>query len=900
MTAGINSTPTSAQVREKFLSFFESKGHHRVRSAPIVIKNDPTLMFTNAGMNQFKDWFLGNEPPRYKRVVDTQKCLRVSGKHNDLEEVGVDTYHHTMFEMLGNWSFGDYFKKEAIEWAWELLTKEYGLDKDRLYVTVFEGDEKEGLAFDQDSYNEWKKWIPEDRILKGNKKDNFWEMGDTGPCGPCSEIHIDLRPNGERTAKDGKLLVNNDDPQVIEIWNNVFMEFNRKADGSLEKLPAQHVDTGMGFERLCRAIEGKSSNYDTDVFMPLIRFIEQCAHKKYGFGSSREDIAMRVLADHIRAISFCIADGQLPSNTGAGYVIRRILRRAVRYGFQFLGFREPVLFRLCAVLAENFKNVFPELKQQEEFVARVIREEEHAFLRTLSAGIQKLNAFIDTRRADENLASKYNVSGTEIKKAIDNKLLPGAFAFELFDTCGFPIDLTRLIAKEQGWGIDYDGFTQLLAQQKTRSRKATELTTDDWQVLQPEEPTKFLGYDALDADVRIMKYRKVKAKGKEQYQLVFNQTPFYPEGGGQVGDTGVLSSDAGNIRIINTVKENNLIIHIAHDLPADVHAAFHASVDAHKRHLTEDNHSATHLLHAALRKVLGTHVQQKGSLVNADYLRFDFSHFSAMTDDEIAQVEHLVNEKIRQNIRLDEKRSVPIKEAEQMGAMMLFGEKYGESVRVITFGENYSRELCGGTHVKATGQIGLFKIVSESAVAAGVRRIEAITADAAEAWMNEQSRLVNDLKEMLKAKDIIKSVEQLVTEKNELQKKLAAFESRMTQEVKQSLKSKIISRDGINLLVSAVEISSADQLKNLSFELKNETENLVCVLGAVVNDKPLLSIIISENVVSEKKLNAGNMVKELAREIQGGGGGQPFYATAGGNKKEGLDAALEKARNLLS
>lgn len=883
---------TAAEVRDTFLKFFESKGHTIVPSAPIVVKNDPTLMFTNAGMNQFKDWFLGNEPAKYKRVVDTQKCLRVSGKHNDLEEVGVDTYHHTMFEMLGNWSFGDYFKKEAIEWAWELLTEVYKLPKDRLYVTVFEGDAKEGLAFDQEAFDNWKLWIDESRILNGNKKDNFWEMGDTGPCGPCTEIHIDLRSDAERKAVDGKTLVNNDHPQVIEIWNNVFMEFNRKADSSLEKLPAQHVDTGMGFERLVRAIEGKTSNYDTDVFVPTIQFIEKHSGVKYAFSDSKQDIAMRVMADHIRAICFAIADGQLPSNNGAGYVIRRILRRAVRYQYQFLNLKEPFMCKLAEIIADSFKNVFPELYAQKDFVVKVIREEEMSFLRTLDVGINKL----------ESIMAKTKQMGEVFERSFADSTIQkinGPTAFELFDTYGFPLDLTRLIASENGFLVDEIGFDVELQQQKNRSRKATELTTDDWVVVGEENPTVFLGYDQVEAEVSIIKYRKVKAKGKESYQLVFNQTPFYPEGGGQVGDTGFISNANEKVEIFDTKKENNLIIHFTNALPENVEASFTATVDTTKRRLTESNHSATHLLHAALRSVLGTHVQQKGSLVNNEYLRFDFSHFAAMTAEEIAKVEHIVNQKVRENIILDERRNVPIAEAQTMGAMMLFGEKYGESVRVITFDEKYSRELCGGTHVKATGQIGYFKITSESAVAAGVRRIEAITADGAEAYVNDLQHTVTGIKNLLSTTDLVKSVSQLMDDKAELLKKLEVFENEKTVQVKGNLKSEIRNSNGINVLVARVEISSAEQLKNLSFQLKGEVDNLFCVLGCVLNGKPMLSVIISDNLVADQKLHAGNIVKSLAKEIQGGGGGQPFYATAGGNNVNGLDAALEIAKGIV-
>jgi alanyl-tRNA synthetase len=887
---------TSGEIRNQFLKFFEGKGHTIVPSAPIVVKNDPTLMFTNAGMNQFKDWFLGNENPKYKRVVDTQKCLRVSGKHNDLEEVGVDTYHHTMFEMLGNWSFGDYFKKEAIEWAWELLVDVYKLPKDRLYVTVFEGDAKEGLAFDQEAFDNWKLYIAEDRILNGNKKDNFWEMGDTGPCGPCSEIHIDLRPDAERALVDGKTLVNNDHPQVIEIWNNVFMEFNRKADGSLEKLPAQHVDTGMGFERLVRAIEGKTSNYDTDVFVPTIQFIEKHSGVKYQFSDSKQDIAMRVMADHIRAISFAIADGQLPSNNGAGYVIRRILRRAVRYQYQFLGIKEPFMCQLTLLIADSFKNVFPELHAQKDFVSKVIKEEELSFLRTLEDGINKINRHIN------NLNLEFYIQNDGLVNS--NQILEGGFCFLLYDTFGFPIDLTKLIASEYGWSIDEEGFQKALAEQKARSRKATELTTDDWvETLHAtslqQAQTIFLGYDQTEAEIQIVKYRKVKAKGKESYQLVFNQTPFYPEGGGQIGDTGFINNANEKIAIVDTKKENNLIIHFTESLPENVEAIFTASVDGAKRKLTENNHSATHLLHAALRQVLGTHVAQKGSLVNNDNLRFDFSHFSAMTKEEIAQVEQIVNQKIRENISLDERRNVPIEEAQTMGAMMLFGEKYGDSVRVITFDDQYSRELCGGTHVKATGQIGLFKIVSESAVAAGVRRIEAITADEAQNLVDSWQLTVDSLSKTLNTKDIVKSVEQLMTEKADLLKKLEVFENEKTVALKNELKGKIVSKESTNQLIQLITISNAEQLKNLSFQLKTEVENLFCVLGCVLNEKPMLSVIISDNLVKEKGLNAGNIIKELAKEIKGGGGGQPFYATAGGNDINGLQAALEKAKLLV-
>lgn len=862
----------SSEIRQKFLDFFASKGHHIVPSAPIVVKNDPTLMFTNAGMNQFKDWFLGNEEPKYKRVADTQKCLRVSGKHNDLEEVGVDTYHHTMFEMLGNWSFGDYFKKEAIEWAWELLTKEYGLPSDRLYVTVFEGDAKENLPFDQEAYDNWCLWIDKERILNGNKKDNFWEMGDTGPCGPCTEIHIDLRTDAERAATPGKDLVNNDHPQVIEIWNNVFMEFNRKADGSLEKLPAQHVDTGMGFERLCRAIEGKQSNYDTDVFTPYLKFLEENCGVKYG-ATEKTDIAMRVLADHIRTITFAIVDGQLPSNGGAGYVIRRILRRAVRYYYSFLNTREPLLYKMVALVGASFADIFPEVKEKKAFIENVVKEEELAFLRTLENGIKRL----ERHQGDIN----------------------GEVAFELFDTYGFPIDLTQLLAREQNKAVDLPGFEANLQKQKERSRKATALETEDWVVLEENDQIKFIGYDVLEAEVKITRYRKVKAKGKEQFQLVFNQTPFYAESGGQVGDTGVIESANEKIEILDTQKENNLIIHVAKQLPQNPEALFYARVNVSNRQLTTANHSATHLLHAALREVLGSHVEQKGSLVNPEYLRFDFSHFKGMSQEELKAVETRVNQKIRENIALDEKRDLPLAEAKALGAMALFGEKYGEKVRVITFDPNYSVELCGGTHVKATGEIGLFKLSSEAAVAAGVRRIEALTAENAEAETRNESEALAQIKEQLKAKDVVKAVEALLQEKQQLQKRLEQLEGEKTQALKAELKKLVRTENGLNILIEKIEVANADQLKNLSFQLRSEIENLFCFLVCEFGSKPFLSLIVSDNLVKDKNLHAGNLVKQLAKHIQGGGGGQPFYATAGGNNSQGLNEALNEAKRFI-
>ncbi len=867
------STLTSAQIRQAFLDFFESKGHTIVPSAPIVVKNDPTLMFTNAGMNQFKDIILGNVAPFATRVANTQKCLRVSGKHNDLEEVGVDTYHHTMFEMLGNWSFGDYFKEEAIAWAWELLTEVYKLPKDRLYVTVFEGDAKENLAFDQDAYDYWKKWIAEDRILRGNKKDNFWEMGETGPCGPCSEIHIDLRSEEERKKVDGKSLVNESHPQVIEIWNNVFMEFNRKADYSLEPLPAKHVDTGMGFERLCMAMQVKISNYDTDVFMPTIRFIEEVSGVKYGT-AEKTDIAMRVVADHIRAISFTIADGQLPSNNKAGYVIRRILRRAVRYCFTFLNIKEPFLYKLVALISAQFKNVFPELHAQEDFVARVINEEEASFLRTLDMGIRKFEAY----------------TGNPIA---------GDFAFELYDTYGFPIDLTQLMARENNKSVDMDGFTACMEQQKNRSRQATAMSTDDWTIVRDEDTVEFVGYEELECPAEILRYRKIKKGNKEQYQLVLSRTPFYAESGGQVGDTGVIEANGKSVHITDTQKENNLIVHFCDKLPENPEAQFTARVNFNRRSLITKNHSATHLMHAALRKVLGTHVAQKGSLVNEEYTRFDFSHFAKVSDEELAQIEKIVNEQIRRNIALNEQRNVPIKVAQESGAMALFGEKYGEFVRVITFDRNYSVELCGGTHVKATGEIGYFKIVGESSVAAGVRRIEAITADGAEAWLNEQISALDKVKELVKnPKDIVKGVETILQENDTLRKQLESLMHEKAKQVKAELLKKIVENGGVSMLVEQVDLN-ADAIKNISFELKQQINNLFCVLGSNVDGKPHLSVIISDTLVADKSLNATQIIRDLAKEIQGGGGGQPFYATAGGKNPDGLSKALERAKGIL-
>ena len=878
----------SKSIRKKFLDFFKAKEHQIVRSAPLVNKDDPTLLFTNAGMNQFKDYFLGHKTAQSPRVADTQKCLRVSGKHNDLEEVGMDTYHHTLFEMLGNWSFGDparpaggYFKKEAIAWAWELLVEEYKLPADRLYVTVFGGDKGDGLPVDQEAYDHWKNILDEDRILHGSKKDNFWEMGDTGPCGPCSEIHIDLRPEEEIKDLPGKELVNRDHPLVVEVWNLVFMEFNRLASGELETLPAKHVDTGMGFERLCMAVQNKSSNYDTDIFTPLINFIEGHTGKKYG-EDEKIDIAMRVIADHCRAIAFAITDGQLPSNTGAGYVIRRILRRGVRYAFTFLGIKEPFIFKLIPILTEQFEEVFPEIKTQQAFVMKVIEQEEASFLRTLDNGLRILGS---------------------IKKDLDSKgekIVPGSVAFELYDTYGFPLDLTSLIARESGFGVDEKAFQQEMQKQKTRSKADAAKETGDWVIVGEADETEFTGYDALETQAKILKYRSIKQKGKEVYQLVLDRTPFYAESGGQVGDTGTLTSGEDEVHVIDTKKENNLIVHFVNKLPVDKEGVFMAKVNARKRALTMSNHSATHLLHAALRKVLGEHVEQKGSLVNDKLLRFDFSHFQKMTPDEVSEVEKIVNRKIRENIVLDEQRNVPIEEAKKMGAMALFGEKYGDFVRVIIFDSDYSVELCGGTHVPATGNIGWFKVISEGSIAAGTRRIEAVTAEAAEDYMNSQQALVEELKELLKKpKDLKGAVGTLLQQKTQLEKEVEALHNAQAQDLKQDLIAGAVAGNGVRSIIGKVKLPGADALKQLSFALKNEVEDLFMVLAADVAGKPQIAVAIADNIVKDKGLNAGNIVRDLAKEIQGGGGGQPFFATAGGKDINGLDRVVEKAKSIL-
>ena len=869
---------TSAEIRQQFLDFFASKQHHVVPSAPIVVKNDPTLLFTNAGMNQFKDYFLGNRKPEFPRVADTQKCLRVSGKHNDLEEVGVDTYHHTMFEMLGNWSFGDYFKKEAIAWSWELLTEVYKIEKDRLYVSIFQGDEKEGLPRDDEAYNEWKKVIAEDRILPFGKKDNFWEMGDTGPCGPCTEIHVDCRSDEDRKKVPGSTLVNGDDPQVIEIWNNVFIQFNRLKDGSLEPLPSRHVDTGMGLERLVRVLQGKQSNYDTDVFSGTIAAIEKITGKKYLQDDSKQSVAFRVLSDHLRAIAFTIADGQLPSNNGAGYVIRRILRRAVRYYYTYLDYKQPLLFQLLPLLADQFEKVFPELHNQREFVGKVVKEEEDAFLKTLDKGLKRIDDIIAT----------------------SGKQIGGKAAFELFDTFGFPIDLTRLIASERNLGIDEAGFEAEMQQQKNRSRAAGAVDTEDWINVIESGSNEFVGYDTIEIKSRLLKYRKVKSKGKEAYQLVLEATPFYAESGGQAGDTGTLSFDGEVIQVVDTKKENNLIIHFTEKLPANPAAGILAKVDEKKRQATAVHHSATHLLHAALRKVLGNHVAQKGSLVNEDYLRFDFSHFAKVTDEEIAQIEDIVNEKIRENIPV-QIREMNKDEAVKLGAMALFGEKYGDIVRVVMMDPHYSIELCGGTHVGATGELGLFKIIHETAVAAGVRRIEAISGKAASAYVNEQASQLRSIRDVLKApKDLVKSVENLISDNNELRKRIESLEAKQLVAIRQELLAKKEQLGNVQFIGAVVEVGSADALKKLCFELKNQLQHYFVVLAANVEGKPQVAILIDEALSAEKNLEAPRLIKEhVAGLIKGGGGGQKTLATAGGQDASNLPKVIEVLRNLV-
>ena len=869
---------TSKEIRSQFLNFYKEKEHKIVPSAPMVIKDDPTLMFTNAGMNQFKEFFLGNSIAKNPRVVDTQKCLRVSGKHNDLEEVGKDTYHHTMFEMLGNWSFGDYFKEEAISWAWELLTEVLKIDKDCLYVSVFEGSkDADNLALDTEAYDLWKAIVPEDRIILGNKKDNFWEMGDQGPCGPCSEIHVDIRSAEEKAKVSGASLVNADHPQVVEIWNLVFMQYNRKADGTLEPLPAKHVDTGMGFERLCMVLQGVQSNYDTDVFKPIIREIETITNSKYG-KDEETDIAIRVIADHIRAVSFSIADGQLPSNTGAGYVIRRILRRAVRYGFTFLNTKEPFMYRLVSVLTENMGEAFPELKEQRQLIENVIKEEEHSFLKTLEQGLVLLDQVIA------------NVKGKEVD---------GRKAFELYDTYGFPIDLTALILSEKGLSLDEKGFEAAMQEQKNRSKSASEISKDDWEVLSGDLEQEFVGYDVLEANVKLVKYRKVTSKkAGEQYQLVFNLTPFYPEGGGQVGDKGYLEMPNGDVvYILDTKKENNEIIHFTKNLPSDTSGTFKAVVDRKQRERTQANHTATHLLHQALREILGTHVEQKGSAVHSKYLRFDFSHFSKVTPEELREVENFVNARIDGQLPFVEQRNIPMEDALKEGAMALFGEKYGDAVRTVRFGQ--SIELCGGTHVKNTSEIWHFKIKSEGAVASGIRRIEAITSDAVKDFYADNDRVLVDIKSLLNnAQDPVKAVSNLQDENVKLKKEVEALLKDKAKNLKGDLKNELEDVNGVQFLAKKIDLDAAG-IKDLSFEMGQNQDNLFLLFGTEQNGKALLSCYISKELVTSKDLNAGTIVRELGKFIQGGGGGQPFFATAGGKKPEGIDEALAKAKEYL-
>ncbi|WP_374329318.1 alanine--tRNA ligase [Soonwooa sp.] len=866
---------TSQEIRQQFLDFFKSKEHLIVPSAPIVLKDDPTLMFSNSGMTQFKDYFLGYKEPKASRIADTQKCLRVSGKHNDLDDVGRDTYHHTMFEMLGNWSFGDYFKKEAIDWAWELLTKVYGIPKENLYVTIFEGDASENLDRDTEAYDFWKAHIDESRIINGNKKDNFWEMGASGPCGPCSEIHVDLRSAEEKAKISGLELVNNDHPQVVEIWNLVFMQYNRKADGSLENLPAKHIDTGMGFERLCMALQHKESNYDTDVFTPLIAKVEELSGKKYtGILTDEKDIAIRVVVDHIRAVSFAIADGQLPSNNGAGYVIRRILRIGISYAYRFLGMKEAFLHQLVDVLKNQMGATFPEIVKQETLVTEVIKEEEISFLRTIENGLVRVQKLI------EQTISK------------GEKVLPSEEVFELYDTYGFPDDLTRIIAEEKGLTIDEAGFEAELQKQKQRSKKDSAAKVYDWVVLE-EKPETFVGYDKTENEVVITRYRKIENKDGEFYQIVLDNTPFYPEGGGQVGDKGTIENAVENIEVLETKKENNLIISLIKELPKDVSAVFYAKVNSADRRNSQGNHSGTHLLHEALRDVLGTHVEQKGSYVGPDYLRFDFSHFSKMNEEELALVEEKVNDKIKENIALQEFRNIPIQEALDKGAMALFGEKYGDNVRMIQFGS--SKELCGGTHVKSTGEIGHFKLVSEASAAAGIRRIEAISGDKAQEYYQSLENQISELSQLLKSKDVLKSVEKLMEENHLLKVELDAFKKEKAKGEISDWKNAYEQKGDKQLLVKKTSLDAAS-VKDIVFELKREIPNSVTIILSDADGKPMITVGVSADL--ESNYQAGTIVKDLAKEIQGGGGGNPGFATAGGKNLDGLENAYQKALGL--
>ena len=868
----------SQEIRSKFLSFFEGKQHLIVPSAPMVLKDDPTLMFVNSGMAPFKEYFLGNAEPKKNRISDSQKCLRVSGKHNDLEEVGYDTYHHTLFEMLGNWSFGDYFKKEAIAWAWELLTEVYGIDKDILYVTVFEGsDDADKLKMDTEAYDIWKQYISEDRILKGNKKDNFWEMGDQGPCGPCSEIHVDIRSKEERAKVDGKTLINMDHPHVVEVWNLVFMEYNRRANGSLEALPNKHIDTGMGFERLCMVLQGVQSNYDTDVFTPIIREIETITDKKYG-KNEEVDVAIRVISDHVRAVAFSIADGQLPSNTGAGYVIRRILRRAVRYGFTFLDKKEPLIYRLVDVLSKKMGDAFPELKAQKQLIENVIKEEEASFLRTLDQGLVLLNRIVEETKGD-------TVSGEK--------------AFELYDTYGFPIDLTALILSEKNLKLDEKGFKEELEKQKKRSRSASETSTEDWTILIEDDVEEFIGYDTLEANVRITRYRKVTSKKDgEMYQLVFNLTPFYAEGGGQIGDKGFLEDISGNVvYILDTKKENNVIIHFTKELPEHINESFKAVVNNEHRALSSSNHTATHLLHQALRTILGEHVEQKGSLVKPKSLRFDFSHFSKVTPEQLQEIEDFVNARIEGKLPLEEERNIPMEKAIEEGAMALFGEKYGDTVRTIRFGN--SIELCGGIHVENTSDIWHFKIVSEGAVAAGIRRIEGITNKAVKDYFSENNAAYLEMKGLLNnAKEPLKALENLQDENNDLKKQIEGLLKDKAKNIIGELKNELTEINGVHFLAKKLDLD-ASGIKDVCFDLGSQFDNLVLLFGAENDGKAILSCYISKELVASKGLNAGTIVRELGKHIQGGGGGQPFFATAGGKNPAGIEAALEAAKGYL-
>lgn len=868
------------EIRQTFLDFFAQKGHQIVPSAPIVVKNDPTLMFTNAGMNQFKDFFLGNKPATIKRIANSQKCLRVSGKHNDLEEVGVDTYHHTMFEMLGNWSFGDYFKEEAIAWAWELLTVYYKLPKDRLYVTIFEGDKGDNLNKDGEAFDFWTKWIAKDRIIEASKKDNFWEMGETGPCGPCSEIHVDLRSEEDRAKVDGRTLVNQDHPQVVEIWNLVFIQFNRQKDGSLVSLPDKHVDTGMGFERLCMALQEKHSNYDTDVFMPIIKKISQLTENPYG-KTEKIDIAIRVISDHIRAIVFTINDGQLPANTGAGYVVRRILRRAVRYAYSYLNYKQPLLHQLVGTLLAQFADFYPELKKNKSFIEEVILEEEASFLRTLASGLKRLQQ-IEQQTIDKKQA-----------------LVNGTAVFELYDTFGFPIDLTRLIVGEKGLSIDEAGFELAMEAQKERARAATKIDTGDWVKLSNHPQCTFVGYDTLTTTSQIIRYRKVSQKKKTFYQLVLDQTPFYAESGGQVGDVGYLKFGEEKVSIVDTKRENDLIIHLVKKLPKDVLAPCQAVVNASKRQLTCNNHTATHLLHAALRTVLGEHVHQKGSLVSPDYLRFDFSHFAKLDAKQLHEIEMIVNQKVMENIALEELRNIPIEQAKEMGAMALFGEKYGNTVRVIIFDKDYSIELCGGTHVRATGEIGLCKIITETSVSAGVRRIEALTGPTAYEYVTMELNKLKAIRQVFKQpKKIVENVQALAAENSKLQKEIEGLYFEKAAQIKNVLKEQVETIQGLSFIGKQIEVANTDMVKKIAYDLRNEVPNLFLVLGAKVAEKAHLTVMFDDELTKVKGLHAGKIIRNLAKHIKGGGGGQPFYASAGGKNPAGIDKAISEARTM--